>query len=150
MKDRRSKDATHEALKGSYDLECLLVGELSRLLEEPKQDHLRLPLLLILDRLRWHLPRQLRLAGGPEYLGEIPETCPHWQGRIDSLRRANLDSISLLSRVSDRVVHELPFVSIATDVSRVLKQWVRSLHQIRQKERRLLQAAFTFDVGGEA
>ena len=83
-------------------------------------------------------------------MSEVLEECPNWQRQIEALYGANLACISALDESRDSLVRELPFAAIANELSCNLRHWMQSLVAIRGHESRLLQNAFTLDLGGEA
>jgi hypothetical protein len=70
--------------------------------------------------------------------------------QIEALHGANIWCISALRELYDHMEHESPSATIETKESGDLDIWIRSLATIRGHECRLLQGAFTLDIGGEA
>ena len=150
MNNQQESNGAPETLTTCHDLEYLLLGDLRQLLDEPQTAQTRQSILVILDRLLLNLPRQLVLACEERYMSEVLEQRPNWHRQIEALYGANMACISALDESRNRVVRELPFAAIANEVSRHLRQWMQSLVAIREHETRLLQKAFTLDIGGEA
>lgn len=138
------------ALKTYHDLEFLLLGDLRQLLEEPITAQTSQTLLVILDRLLRNLPRQFDLVCEDGYMSEVLQECPNYHGQIQLLKGANRDSISSLEEMRHRIQHDLPLATIAKEVSLGLRDWMNRIVALRRNENRLLQNAFTLDIGGEA
>ena len=150
MNNQQESNRAPESLKTCYDLEYLLLGDLRQLLTEPQTAQTRQSLLVILDRLLLNLPEQLVLACEEGYLSEVLEQRPNWHRQIEALHGANMACISALDESRNRVERNLPFAAIANELSCNLRHWMQSLVAIREHETRLLQKAFTLDIGGEA
>ena len=133
-----------------HELEYLLLGDLRQLLDDPLTEQTRRSMLVVLDRLLLNLPRRLVLACEEGYMSEVLERRPNWHRQIEALHNANLDCISAIDNLRNRIVRELPFAESAGQLQHNLRRWMRSLASIRGHERRLLQEAFTSDIGGEA
>ena len=138
------------AMKTCCDLEYLLIGDLRQLLDEPLAAHTRQLLLAILDRLLLHLPRQFSLACQQGYMSMVLEECPHWHRQIEQLHDDNLACISSLDELRNRILQDLPFDTIAREVSNKLHLWMQSLATIRELEGQMIQEAYSLDIGGES
>lgn len=139
-----------ESLKKSNDLEYFLLGDLHQLLDEPRSQQTRQSLLVILDQLIKHLPRQLQLQSESGYMSRVLEEFPHWNKRIELLRGEDIGCCWLLEQLRERIADESPILCIAKDTCRSVGRWMKSFRDHRRRETDLLQAAFTRDIGGEA
>jgi hypothetical protein len=83
-------------------------------------------------------------------MSEVLAEFPAWQNEVDALLRKDRACNSALARLHDRVSHDLPWTPIADEVRETLDLWMELLNAIRVQENRLLQKAFTLDLGGEA
>lgn len=138
------------SLRACQSLESKLIVDLQSLLGRPSTAQTRRTLLGIFDRLLDNLPRHFELACREGYLTEVLRIRPAWHRQIEALRGANIWCLSALQELSDHVTRESPSAKIETKDSGDIDIWVRSLLAIRGHETRLLQRAFTIDIGGEA
>ena len=150
MIDQPKSESARAARHTCHELEYLLLGDLRQLLDELQTAQTRRSLLIILDRLLDNLPRQFALACEEGYMAEVLEKRPNWHRQIEGLYGANMAFISALNQLRNRIVQELPFIAIANEVSCDLREWIQSLVKTRGDESRLLQTAFSLDIGGEA
>ena len=139
-----------ESLKVCQDQESLLLANLLRLLDQPCWRQRRQPLLDILDRMLINLPHHLQLASRGGYFTEVIRLRPNWHQQVEALHSANIDCITALHKIRDRIEGARSSATIEVKESGDVDDWVRSLVSIRGHESRLLQAAFTLDIGGEA
>ena len=137
-----------EPLKVCQDRESMLLANLLRLLDQPRSRQMRQSLLDILDRLLINLPRHLQLASHGGYFAEVIRLRPNWHRQVEALNGANIDCITALHKIRDRIENARSSATIG--ISGDIDVWVRSLASIRGHESRLMQAAFTLDIGGEA
>ncbi len=150
MISRPESEHRDESLIACQEQEHLLLGQLRRTLDQPSTAATRQSLLEIVARLLVHLPRHLELACRNGYLSEALRLRPNWHRQVEQLHTANLRCISTLQELHDHVERQSPAAIVATKESGALDLWIQSLTSIRGDENRLLQAAFTFDIGGEA
>jgi hypothetical protein len=140
----------HEALHACHELEYLLLGDLRELLDDPETLQTRRSLLMILDHLLVNLPRQLQLKLEGGYMAEILAEFPAWQREVDALLSEDQRCNSAIAKLHDRVSRELSWLPLAGEVRESLDVWMELLNEIRKKEQRILQTAYTLDLGGEA
>ena len=145
-----SLDTSYQALRECQSRESLLLGDLRRLLAQPTSMQTRRSLLRVCDRLLADLPRHLELASEGGYLQEVHRLRPNWHYQVDKLRGANLWCIAVLRDLRDRIACEAPSGRIETKDSGEINAWAQSLSAVRENESRMLQRAFTIDIGGEA
>ena len=143
-------DEGHEALRECQARESLLLSDLRQLLDQPSTDQTRGALLRIMDRLLTHLPHHLELACQGGYLVEVRRLRPNWHRQIEALHGANLWCIAALNELRDPIARALPSATIEAKENGEIEIWIRSLAAIREHEIRLLQRAYTIDIGGEA
>lgn len=149
MINRNQADPWNE-LRVCQDHESLLLSDLLRLLDKPCSSETRQSLLEVLDRLLVNLPRHLELACHGGYLTDVMRIRPNWHRQVESLRTANMCCISTLHHLREQIQQDSWSTSSAAKESGEIGIWIRSLVSIRGQESRLLQAAFTLDIGGEA
>ena len=140
----------YAALRVCQAHESQLLSDLRHLLDQPTTEQSRSSLLFIIRQLVTHLPHHLELAGKGGYLAEVQRLRPSWHRQIESLHAANLWCISVLDELHERIERELPSAAIEAKVNGEIDNWIRSLAAVREDESRLLQRAFTIDIGGEA
>jgi hypothetical protein len=139
-----------DALKKCYYEEYLLIGDLREVLNQTYTEQTHRSLLSILDRLLENLPRQMALPHENAYLSVVLERCPNSHGKIEALRQANQECISELDGLRNRVDDKSNSTVIDEELGCRLIGWMETLVTIRTRESRLLQEAFTIDIGGES
>lgn len=130
--------------------ELRLLNDLRHLLDQPTTEQSRSSLFLIIQQLVAHLRHHLELAGKGGYLAEVHRLRPGWHRQIESLHAANLWCITVLDELHERIERELPSAAIEAKVNVEIENWIRTLAAVREDECRLLQRAFSIDLGGEA
>ena len=150
MSRREKMGDRFRALTDCQKTESRLIGELGKLLDQPSTALTRQTLLAILNRLLDNLRLHLELASYGGYLTEVRRLRPNWQQQVKELLGANVRCLATLHELCDHIRHESPPGTIDTTESGEIEIWIRSLKSIREHECRLLQGAFTIDVGGEA
>jgi len=137
----------NQLLEDYTSLEYILIGDLRDLLEEPANSETFGWLSAVLDALLDTLPReqQLREAGG--YLNDVLEEYPNWSNQVDRLKTQQQALHQKLYHLRISLEDDRSFMQAADDVRRELQLWMHSLQAHHRQERRLVQAAFTVDVG---
>ena len=150
MINRNEAVSQNQLLKACQDEESMLLSDLLRLLDQPSSEHTRQSLLAVLDCLLASLPYHLELACLDGYLQEVVRLRPNWHRQVEALHGANIWCISELRDLRDNIDDEQSSATIDTKESGDIDDWIRSLVSIRGQESRLLQTAFTLDIGGES
>jgi hypothetical protein len=93
-------------------------------------------------------------------MSEVLEKWPSWDRKVATVRLANITCVDQLTarlrqrapQSSDRPMERmtLPRSAIANELPSCLYQWMQARAAIRRREFRLIQVAFTLDLGGEA
>jgi hypothetical protein len=106
----------------------------------------------LLNRLIINLPNTLELSSEEGYMRNVIERFPNWSRQVTALHQANLDCVSALSLVRDRLEEEgeTDIVSISQGLEIRLQKWLESFMTMRCSENTIVQKAFTLDLGGEA
>jgi hypothetical protein len=128
----------------------MLMANLLRSLDQPCSRQRRQSLLDILDRMSVSLPHHLQLVSRGGYFTKVIRLRPNWHRPEEALHGAKVDCITALPKVRDRVESVRATATSEIKESGDIDFWIRSLVSIRGHESRLLQAAFTLDIGGEA
>ena len=150
MTNPNKSNSQTESLKVCQTQESMLLANLLRLLDQPQWRQRRQPLLDILDRMLMNLPHHLQLASRGGYFTEVIRLRPNWHRQVEALHSANIDCITSLHKIRDRIESVRSSATIEINETSDIDAWVRSLVSIRGHECRLLQTAFTLDIGGEA
>ena len=150
MTDQIKSNSQTDSLKVCQDQESMLLVDLLRSLDQPCWRQRRQPLLDILDRMLTNLPHHLQLVSLGGYFTEVIQLRPNWHRQVEALHGANIDCITALHKIRDRIECARSSATIEIRESDDIDVWIRSLVSIRGQESRLLQAAFTLDIGGEA
>ena len=128
-------------------LEFILLGDLRDLLEEPP-DHLTGRwLTAVLDALLDTLPREFKSQEAGGYMADVLESFPNWTGHVTELRQERDTLFSKLKELRDQLAGKQSYRSIATELQRDLRDWMKSVTAFHRHERRLIQTAFNLEVG---
>jgi hypothetical protein len=128
-------------------LEYILLGDLRDLLEEPPDRHTTKWLMAVLDELLATLPRELRLRQRGGYLTEVLEQYPSWHVHVERLRQEKHALYGKLLAMRQLLDQHASLAEIAGTVRRDLRAWMASFAAHHRHERRLVQEAFTLEVG---
>jgi len=129
-------------------LEYILLGDLRDLLEEnPSDEQTTRWIVAVLDALLEALPVEMELKSQGGYLQPVLEQFPNWAGQIGDLAREKQLLFEKLREL--RVQMECPgtYESLALEIRQDLKEWMTLWTAHTRHERRMLQSAFTMDVG---
>jgi hypothetical protein len=96
-----------------------------------------------------NLTHHLQVASCGGNFAEVLRLRPNWHRQVEALHGANIDCITALHKIRDRIESTQSSATIEFKESDDIDVWVRSLVSIRGHESRLLQAVFTLDIGGE-
>ena len=80
----------------------------------------------------------------------VLERRPSWSRQINALYQANLDCVSSLELVRDCLGNDSPIAATSKELKVRLRNWIESFSAMRCLEGKMLQEAFTLDLGGEA
>ncbi len=148
MKNKNENCVLSASWKVCHDREATLLADLRGLLNSPPST--RKSLLVVVDQLLINLSRQFELASRSGFLTEVTELRPGWHREVQALQVANLDCITSLREIRDRITSSTSSSRLQISEGQMIDAWVRSLVSNRYHESRLLQAAFSLDIGGEA
>jgi hypothetical protein len=149
MRNQQPSGPAFEMLNAYRNLERQLLRDLRRLLAEGQTAQTRPSILEILERLLGNLTRQFALACEGGYLSEVVCEWPNWHREVEALHGANGTCFTALDELRIHVGRKPPFAPIPSHLNENLRQWIQSVMSIRGHETRLLQKAFTLDLGGE-
>lgn len=139
-----------KSLKSCWDLEYILIGDLRQLLDEGQLSKIRMPLLVIINRLLQNLPDLLRLSSEDGFIATVPKICPRFHRQIQTLQRVNLECINSLQGLHDHIDNKSNFIDVSKETDGKLRDWITAFGKMRSRESELLQEAYTVDIGGEA
>lgn len=132
-------------------LEYILIGDLRDLLEEPLNEVNCKWLSAVLDTLLVTMPRRMDLQRQGGYLSDILEENPGWYSQVERLDREQSrlyeKLCDLRSLVTDDA-NEDDARRLQSMLRHDLREWMNSLVAHYRHERRLIQTAYTVDVGG--
>ena len=155
MTNQNETHSQPEPLTDCHERETVLLTDLlrwldSRLLGPSRSPPTRQSLIDILDRMLINLSRSFQLACHSGFLTDVIEMRPNWHREVEALRVASVECIKSLHEIRDRIANSRSPEGIETKDRCDIDAWVRSLVANRGHESRLLQTAFTSDIGGEA
>lgn len=131
-------------------LEYILVGDLRDLLEEPMNEVTRKWLIAVLDALLETLPRRMELQAEGGFMTEVLDEFPSWFSHVEQLKNEYQDVYCKLADLRETVnsddSHE-DLKRLQKVLSHDLREWMTHLAAYHRHERRLVQTAFTLDVG---
>lgn len=136
-------------MKNYSVLKHILLGDLRDLLEEPADEYTDRWIKAVLDGLLDTLPREFELqCEGGGYLCDIVELFPNWTGDVDLLFTEYEALQEKLHALRQRLNHENNGISeLANEVRIDLADWMNQLNAHLRHERRLVQIAYSYDVG---
>lgn len=143
----QNTSADPRTLEEYASLEFILVGDLRDLLAEPPDAVTCHWLRAVLDELLVTLPNQFRLRQEGGFLADVLEQYPWWYSNVEQLREEHRVLYDRLRELRGALDHTRRFAHIADIVRRDLKDWMTRLVAYHRHERRLLQNAYTLDVG---
>jgi len=127
-------------------LEYILLGDLRDLMEQPLNNEIRRWLLAVLGALLDTLPNDSS-DGNEEYLGEVLEEYPNWSRQVDELHRQREQLFGQLEQFRNQVLQRRDLDQIALQLQCELREWMVTLTAHQRHEARLLQMAYTLEVG---
>jgi hypothetical protein len=131
-------------------LEYILLGDLRDLLEEAKTDEQTLRwITAVLDALLEAMPYEMELKCRDGYLQPVLEQFPNWAGQIGDLAREKQDLFDKLRELRLELHSPDAFSALAGVLRQDLQEWMTLWAAHMRHERRLMQSAFTLDVGGD-
>ena len=129
-------------------LEYILLGDLRDLLEESKTDEQTSRwIAAVLDALLEAMPREMELKSEGGYLQPVLEQFPNWAGLIGDLAREKQMLFEKLYELRLQIHSPDTFILLAQEVRLDLQEWMTLWAAHLRHERRLVQSAFTLDVG---
>jgi hypothetical protein len=129
-------------------LEYILMGDLRDLLEEAQADEqTHRWIIAVLDALLDALPREMELKSRGGYLQPVLEQFPNWAGQIGDLAREKQLLFDTLSELRTQIHSPRMFAHLAGEIRQNLHEWMNLWASHLRHERRILQSAFTMDVG---
>ncbi|MCA9073266.1 MAG: hypothetical protein KDA84_30290 [Planctomycetaceae bacterium] len=136
------------SLADSVALEYILLGDLQDLLGEPQPDEQTTRwIVAVLDALLDALPREMELKSEGGYLQPVLEQFPNWAGQIGDLATEKEYLFQKLHELRVQVESPGSFEVLANEIRLSLQEWMTMWTAHLRHERRILQSAFTLDVG---
>ena len=147
MLNSRTQLADDFLLEDCAALEYILLGDLRDLLEEPTDEENCRWLVVILDGLLEAKKREFELQEDGGYLEDVLEQVPNWEPQVGQLRREHHELFANLRKLRDRVGSRMSFETVADTVRADLRDWMTLLQRHHRHTRRIVQSAFSFDIG---
>lgn len=127
-------------------LEYILLGDLRDLLEEPFNNETRRWLLAVLGSLLDTMPNDGD-GDSSEYLGEVLEEYPNWSRQVDNLHRERELLYAELDQYREQIQQRDNIEEVAQRLQNELRRWMATLEAHKRHETRLLQMAYTLEIG---
>ena len=127
-------------------LEYILLGDLRDLLEEPFNNETRRWLLAVLGSLLDTMPNDGD-GDSSEYLGEVLEEYPNWSRQVDNLHRERELLYAELDQYREQIQQRDNIEEVAQRLQNELRRWMATLAAHKRHETRLLQMAYTLEIG---
>ncbi len=134
-------------LKQLGELEFLLLGDLRDVLEEEASEQNRKWLLAIVDVLARTIPREFYLREKDGYLQDVIECCPEADHEVQELLKEHRTLQERLEQLRDKLKQLRPFRTQADALKYELAEWMKKLEQHNNKEGKLVQGAYSQDMG---
>ena len=129
-------------------LEYILLGDLRDLLEEGQSDEQTTRwIMAVLDALLDAMPREMELKSEGGYLQPVLEQFPNWASLIGDLAREKQLLFEKLYELRLQLHSPDAFTLLAQELRNDLQEWMTLWAAHLRHERRLVQSAFTLDVG---
>ncbi len=129
-------------------LEYILLGDLRDLLEEPQPDEQTVHWIgAVLDALLEALPREMELKSEGGYLQPVLEQFPNWAPLIGDLASEKESLFQKLGELRLQMDHPDIFELLVLEIRQDLQEWMNLWTAHLRHERRIMQSAFTLDVG---
>lgn len=129
-------------------LEYILLGDLRDLLGETKPDEQTIRwIIAVLDALLDALPREMELKSEGGYLQPVLEQFPNWASQIGELASEKVELFQKLYALRLQVEVPGSFEALANEIRMDLQEWMTLWTAHLRHERRIMQSAFTLDVG---
>lgn len=129
-------------------LEYILLGDLRDLLEEAKSDEQTIRwIAAVLDALLEALPAEMELKSRGGYLQPVLEQFPNWAGQIGDLASEKQLLFEKLRELRVQLYSRESYEILAIEIREDLREWMTLWTAHLRHERRIMQSAFTLDVG---
>lgn len=146
--DMTEHTSPENSLADCMALEYILLGDLRDLLEEAKTDEFTIRwITAVLDALLEAMPCEMELKSEGGYLEAVLEQFPNWAGQIGDLAREKQDLFDKLRELRLQLHSPDAFSVLVKVVRQDLQEWMTLWTAHSRHERRLIQSAFTLDVG---
>lgn len=129
-------------------LEYILLGDLREILEQPADGNTLRWLKTVLDALLDSEPDEELLSGESEYLVEVLEQFPNWHDQVQALHAEKRQLFGKLRQLRGRLADDSRLPGIALEARSAIRDWMDRFGRHLRSERRLVQLAYTMEVGG--
>lgn len=128
-------------------LEYILLGDLRDLLEEPDDATTHHWMMTVLDALLDTVPKEFALRENGGYLTDVLERFPNWYDQVCALHDEKRTIYDKLRVLRQRLAKHSSMEGIADEVRTNLQDWMNRFVAHHRHERRLVQTAYTLEVG---
>lgn len=141
-------DPQQSSLADYIALEYILLGDLRDLLDEAEADEQTTRwIIAVLDALLDALPHEMELKSEGGYLQPVLEQFPNWAGQIGELASEKEYLFQKLYELRVQVDAPGSYEVLANEIRLALHEWMTLWTAHLRHERRMMQSAFTLDVG---
>ncbi len=148
MMDMTEHNTNDNSLADYAALEYILLGDLRDLLEEAEADEQTTRwIIAVLDALLEAMPRAMQLKSEGGYLQSVFEQFPNWAGLIGDLAQEKQMLFEKLAEMRSQMHSPDAFTLLAIELRLDLQEWMTLWTAHLRHERRIVQCAFTMDVG---
>lgn len=118
------------------------------MLAEDARDDERSWSLTIMDRVAEYLQQQFDVEESDGYLHEVLDEFPNWHPQVEHLQQEHRLLQQQFVQIRDRLEATPINSAMSHEVRHQLGDWIDSFRQHQGRENRLIQEAFSIDLGG--
>lgn len=146
--DMTDYTSPESSLADCLALEYILLGDLRDLLEEADADDQTIRwITAVLDALLETMPCEIELKSRGGYMQPVLDQFPNWAVQIWDLAREKQELFDKLRELRQQLHSPNAFTILVGVVRQDLQEWMTLWTAHSRHERRLIQNAFTLDVG---
>ncbi len=125
----------------------LLLDDLKEMLAEDVSEDDRRWSLSIMEKVVEYLQEQFDIEERDGYLHEVLDQFPNWHPQVKHLQQEHRHLHRQFVEIRDRLESTPVDSAMSQEMRRQLGDWIDSFRQHQERENRLLQDAFTIDLG---
>ncbi len=139
--------STIKKLQRSSEAIELLLDDLRTMLEKPASESNARLVGAVLDEMGDNLRIQFELEEEQGYLADVLEQFPNWHPHVEHLREQHELLRRQLREVKERLAKCDQNSALSHEICLQLHDWIQTYAEHEQRERRLMQEAFTLEPG---